>query len=239
MTWTLRASAPTQALRDVARAQLQQAIPVNDLALFVYNEPIPKQAWVRRSGRIAESYDNLTEVEFTCVMVAPDPRKYSTVLKVWPSTVLVAQNYISIGTTGSPSTIPMVLPNNTPPATSQNSNLGNFESRPVVTMTGPLHAPGIRLASTGQTVSWTNLNLNAGDYLLIDFDSRMAWLNPGAVNIDVPLQVMTPLSGYVAADIWSSWFTMQPGADSVQMLSGANVVADTGNMIVRHRDAWI
>jgi hypothetical protein len=239
MTWTLRASAPTQALRDTARALLQQCIPVNDLALFVYNEPIPKQMWVRRSGRIQETYDNLTEVEFTCVMVAPDPRKYATVLKNWSSTSLVASAYFVIGPVGGENTVPFAMPNATAPATTANSNLGNFETRPVITITGPLHAPGIMQSSTGMTVSWSQLNLAVGDILLIDMDSRMAWLNPGSVTVDVPLQPQQPLTGYVAADIWSAWFTMQPGLDAIQLLSGASIVTDTGVMVVRSRDAWI
>ena len=49
ITLTVTASAPTQALRDLARALLQHAVPISDLAVFTYNEPVPKQAAVRRS----------------------------------------------------------------------------------------------------------------------------------------------------------------------------------------------
>ena len=48
ITLSVTASAPTQALRDLARALLQQAVPISDLATFAYNEPVPKQAAVRR-----------------------------------------------------------------------------------------------------------------------------------------------------------------------------------------------
>jgi hypothetical protein len=239
MTVTVRASAPTQALRDVARAALQRVIPVNELCLMQYNEPIPKQCWVRRTGRIVESYDNLTEVEFSCVLIAPDPRKYATVLKTWPTVTWVSANYINIGTVGSPNSIPMVLANNIPPPTGANFNQGNFETRPVVTINGPLHAPGLQLQSTGQSVTWTNLNLASGDLLVVDFDARMAWLNPLTVALDVPLQASGPIAGYIAADVWSSWFVLDPGVDSINLLSGAAVVADAGIMIVRSRDAWI
>lgn len=81
LTLTVHASAPSQALRDVARATLQQVLPVNDMATLVYNEPIPKQTQFRRAGQITETYPTLTDVEFQCVLVCPDPRKYSAVLK--------------------------------------------------------------------------------------------------------------------------------------------------------------
>src|SRR6266487_4502712 len=50
LTWTITASAPSQALRDQARALLQQAVPVSDLATIIYDEPVPKQIQARRSG---------------------------------------------------------------------------------------------------------------------------------------------------------------------------------------------
>jgi len=239
MTVTVRASAPTQYLRDVARAILQRVIPVNELCLMQYNEPIPKQMWVRRSGRIPEAYDNLLEVDFSCVLIAPDPRKYNVVLSVSPMTAWLSQSYMSIGTTGAPTTIPFTLPNNPAPPASMCANAGNFETRPVITINGPHHAPGIQLQSTGQIVSWSQVNLAAGDLMVIDCDSRMAWVNPGNVTLDVPLQIPGSISGYVAADVTSSWFPLHPGLDNVLLMSGTSVISDAGTMVVRSRDAWI
>jgi len=239
MTVTIRASAPTQYLRDVARATLQRIIPVNDLCLMQYNEPIPKQCWVRRSGRIPETYDNLLEVDFSLVLIAPDPRKYGTVLRSSPSTTWISQNYMTIGTAGTPTTIPFALPNNPAPPATTNLNQGNIETRPVVTINGPFHSPGLQLASTGQIVSWTGLTLNPGDLMVIDFDAKMAWVNPGTITLDVPLQIPAAITGYVAADVWSSWFELHPGADSINLLSGVNVVGDAGIMSTLSRDAWI
>ena len=79
MTLTVTASAPTQALRDTARALLQQAVPISDLAQLRYDEPVSKYAWVRRSGKITESYPTLSDVTFAIGLVAPDPRKYANV----------------------------------------------------------------------------------------------------------------------------------------------------------------
>jgi len=44
MTLRVTALAPSQALRDVARALLSQVVPVSDLAVLAYNEPVPKMA---------------------------------------------------------------------------------------------------------------------------------------------------------------------------------------------------
>jgi hypothetical protein len=82
MTLTVSAAAQTQALRDVARAQLQQAVTVGDSGQLVtlrYDEPVPKQCLVRRSGQLPEKCPTLADVTFTIGLVAPDMRKYGTV----------------------------------------------------------------------------------------------------------------------------------------------------------------
>ena len=44
------ASSPTQAIRDQARAFMQQVVPICDLGVFTYDEPVPKLAYVRRNA---------------------------------------------------------------------------------------------------------------------------------------------------------------------------------------------
>jgi hypothetical protein len=378
LTLSLRASCPNWATRDLARSILQQAIPVNDLCMLQYNEPIPKQIAVRRSGQIVETSENLQEVTFACVLIAPDPRKYSTVLKQWSAASITPTNYLSItngsgytaqaqffsttawatgtavaiswytsgltfistttgtitalaantwsartlsvsaanvpataayasisvlasgtptagqlfyvstailanaqggqmnlnslfetlgdsswnainsatigvssaqvfpgttqsltfhgnGTVASPgvqaeddpfggqTTIPFTLPSQSLYSSATNTNAGNFETRPIVQVVGPIHAPGLRLVNTGQAVTWSSLVLNSGDQLIVDFDAKMAWKN----------------GIYVAADIRSAWWDLPPGLNTVQLLTGASVSTDQGIMLVQHRDAWI
>jgi hypothetical protein len=424
LTLQLRASAPTQATRDIARSLLQQVCPPNDLALLQYNEPIPKQVYFRRAGKISETYDNLTEVDFACVLICPDPRKYSQTLHVWPIATWIESNYTTVGTnndgtnnpigntdfasgsltnwvafngsiaaTASPpaggpttsgyavvltpngtgaapsleasalgnqfyvtpgqrisisaglypesssfqgyigydffvpgptylsttvatpsltastwqnessgtitvpsganiasprvglngtpasantltiehviaaaegfTTLPWTFPNNVNPATSAATNAGNFETRPVITIQGPLHSPGIMYANTGQQVTFSTVNLSIGDILLIDLDSRTAFLNLTYYLItDVPPRLQPAVIGSalspssvgsspagsppisvgshnVVADISSQWFVLWPGFNSIQLLSGQNVITDSGQMLVYHRDAWI
>jgi hypothetical protein len=218
MVLMLRASCPNQATRDLARSILQQAIPVNDLAMLQYNEPIPKQMAVRRSGQITEQYDNTEEVVFSCALIAPDPRKYSTVLKQWPSASYIVSSYMTV-----PFTLPFTLPTAVYVPSTSSTNAGNFETRPVAQITGPLHFPGLKLVNTGQAVTWYNTVLATGDLFIVDFDARMAWHN----------------GAYVPADITSSWWVLEPGTNSIELLSAGFVDTDTGLLIVQHRDAWI
>jgi hypothetical protein len=215
MTVTVTASAPTQALRDLARAQLQQIIPVNDLALMTYNEPQAKQAYVRRSGQIVETPPTLADVTFACVIVAPDPRKYSTQQKT-------ATGYFQSSNYGItvPFTVPFTLPAQPLAGSVQCTNNGTFETRPVITINGPVSSPAITNTATGQTVSWNGLVLNAGDQLVVDMDAKQPLLN-GALR---------------QADFTSAWWVLNPGSSTIQ-LSG--VTPGGASVNVAWRDAWI
>jgi hypothetical protein len=212
MTLTCTASAQTQYLRDVARAQLQQAVTVGDqgqLVVLRYDEPIPKQALVRRSGQVTEAYPTLADVTFTVGLVAPDMRKYGTAQK----TLLIAPPPPVAGMFTVPFTVPFTLANAPPPAVSACVNNGNFGSPPVVVITGPCTAPALANLTTGQTVTWSQVTLNPGDTMTVDFLNRQAWINapntPGLPGL--------PLGGgsYASADIASSWWLLQPGSNTV------------------------
>jgi hypothetical protein len=210
LTLTVTASAPTQALRDVARATLQQAVPVSALAQLRYDEPVSKYAWVRRSGKLTEACPTLTDVTFTIGLVAPDPRKYATAQR----SLLVSLT--PAGTGGSmtePFTVPFSLASAAPPGSSIAINDGSFLSPPVAVVTGPLSGPTLTNASTGQTVSWSGLTLNTGDTLVVDFLNRQGYVNPTAVSYDAGI----PSTGgtYWPADISSSWWQLAAGTNLV------------------------
>lgn len=158
LTLTVHASAPTQAIRDIARATLQQVLPVNDLATLVYNEPIPKQTQFRRAGQITETYPTLTDVEFQCVLVSPDPRKYSAVQKNMSAKISQDPTHTGL-------TLPFVLNTNlTPPA---NVGTGNVNGTTAVVTVGTAVPKGngiVVVFSTGnasaQTVTATDTKGN-------------------------------------------------------------------------------
>lgn len=201
-TVTVMASAPTQALRDQARALFQQVIPTGvlpgDMATLTYNEPVPKQALVRRTGKVTEQYPSLTDVIFAANLIAPDPRKYA----VSQSSVT---GYLAGGAGGGgmtvPFTVPFTLDPSLPPGAAVAVNGGTFETRPVVTIYGPVTAPTITNATYGMRVSFSQVTLAAGDMLAVDFDARAGTYN----------------GAYRSADLSSAWWVMQPGANTIEV----------------------
>ena len=221
MTLSVEAKAPTQALRDQAAERLVQAVPVSDLATFVYNEPTPKQCYVRQNGsaNIGMDKPTLVDVVFSIPLVAPDPRKYATV--PFSGTATLPAPVIN------PLTLPVVLPAGFPgsiPAIDSAvvcTNAGTFESRPVITVSGPITSPQVVNAATGQTITFTGLSLAATDQLVIYTDARQSFLN----------------NSFQAADTSSAWWVLEPGTTQVY-LAGGNF-AGGATITVSYSSAWL
>lgn len=234
MTLTCTASAQTQYLRDVARAQLQAAVPVGDagqLAVMTYNEPVPKQCLVRRSGQVTEKYPTLADVTFTVPLVAPDMRKYGTAQK---------QLVIGLAPSGSggiftvPFTVPFSLAAARPPGDATCVNAGDFGSPPVAVIAGPCSGPSLVNLSTGQAVSWSRASLTAAQTMTVDFLNRQAWV--GAPN-PPGLPGLPPGGGtYVTADIGSAWWRVQPGANLIAFTAVTSGAGATASLY--YYDAW-
>lgn len=199
LTLACSAEAPTQALRDQARAQLQQVMPTgtssSDLATFALQEPVPKQVQVRRNGgaQITENCPTLTSVDFQVPMVAPDMRKYS----VQQQSASVILPVPIINPLALPFTGPVTFPGGVPPesVTLSALNSGTFETRPSLTLTGPITGPAIVNANTGQQISFSALSLGPSDVLEIDTDNRQCFVN----------------GQFFPADPSSSWWVLQGG----------------------------
>jgi hypothetical protein len=199
LTLNCSAEAPTQALRDQARAQLQQILPTgtssSDLATFALLEPVPKQVQVRRNGgsSIPETCPTLTSVDFVVAMVAPDMRKYST--QQQSASVILPVPIIN--PLALPFTGPVTFPGGVPPesVTITALNIGTFETRPSLVLTGPIAGPAIVNANTGQRISFSGLSMAATDVLEIDTDNRQCFLN----------------NQFYPADPSSSWWVLQGG----------------------------
>lgn len=215
ITLTVQASAPTHALRDTARALMQQAVPVSDLATLVYNEAVPKTMQVRRSGRVIESCPTLLEVIFTVGLIAPDPRKYGT----QTYQLAASANGQLLGIV-PPLTPPILLPAQPPPGSITLVNNGNFETRPQILINGPISSPALYNQTTGQTISFSMLTLGASDQLAVDLLNRTAYLN----------------GSFRPADVISSWWVLPPGTSQV-ILQGAG--ATGSQMTVTYQDAWM
>jgi hypothetical protein len=218
-TLACHASAPTQALRDAARAKLQRAVVVGgaagDMATLYFDEPIPKQSLVRRSGKIIETYPNLSEAVFSIGLIAPDPRRYAVALRSATVQAAVTLNGIT-----PPLTPPITMPANGLPAVIAATNNGNFETRPRIIVDGPIQAPALTLVDTGQTVSFSGVTLATGQQIIVDFDLRQATIN-GA---------LTP------ADITSGWWVLAPGTSTVRL---GGIASSGAAMTLQWRDAYI
>lgn len=214
LTLRIQAAAGTQALRDTARATMQQVVPVSDMATFVYNEPIPKTLQVRRSGVLREDSDTPLHVTFTVGLAAPDPRKYGQ-----SYSLTTTANSQTLGIT-PPLTPPILLPAQAPPGAMTATNNGNFETRPIITITGPINQPGVYNQTSGQLISFSALNLSAADVLTIDLLNKVATLN-GSPR---------------PADLGSAWWVLPPGTSQL-VLQGAGAAGAT--MTLTYSDAWM
>lgn len=217
ITLTVLASAQTQTLRDVARMQLQQSVPVGDLATFTYNEPVPKQVSVRRnaSANVSETYPTLTDVEFTIPMVAPDPRKYS----VAPQSATVKAAAGNVGLV-VPFAVPATLLAQPPAGSTKITNYGNFEAPAQITVTGPMPSPAVTNITTGQTVSYSQLVLGQADVLTIDLDSRQGFLN----------------GAFRPADPYASWWRLRSGDNVIQLVGASSGGA---SLTIQWRDSYV
>lgn len=221
MTLTVLASAPTQALRDIARGLLQQVVPVNDLATLVVGEPVPKLTYVRRnaSASIGETYPTLTDVQFVIPLVSPDPRKYA----VQPVIDQIIMPVPVINPLTLPFTTPVFYPGGIPPEASAITadNDGTYETRPTITLTGPCLGPSIVNATTGQAITFTGLSLASSDVLVIDTDNRQSTLN----------------GVFYPADIGSQWWTLASGPTQVYLSAFQSPGGAT--LTINYSPAWI
>lgn len=222
LTLTVMASAPTQALRDQARAQLQETVPISDLGTFLYNEPTPKVAYVRRnaSAGVTETYPTLCDVVFTVPLVSPDPRKYSPNPQSLSSTTATPPPVpLSLPfSSGFPVTFPAQVPPGTQGCLAVNA--GTFETRPVITVTGPVTSPSIINGNTGQAVTFTGLALAANSVLTLDMDARQAFVS----------------GVFYPADPSSSWWVLEPGQTLVYMTGSSSAGSVLG---ISFASSWI
>ncbi|HEY1820397.1 MAG TPA: hypothetical protein VGG83_10740 [Trebonia sp.] len=215
LTVTVHAAAASQALRDTARALLQASVPPNQLATFVYNEPVPKTMQVRRSGVLHESYPTLLDVIFTIGLIAPDPRKYGT--SVYTQSATAAGQMLGIT---PPLTPPLTPPAQAASASIMATNNGNFGTGPLVTITGPITGPALYNQTSGMIISFSGLTLSATEQLVVDLLNRVATINGQPI----------------AADVSSAWWRLAPGASSI-VLAGADYAGSS--MTITYSDAWM
>jgi hypothetical protein len=188
--------APSRSSLEGALEQLYAAAALTDTTLTVW-EATPKQAVVRRSGKVLAQYVTDRVATYSVLVTAGDPRRYSTTLQS--------------GTTGLPSTtgglaFPVTFPITFSATTVSGQinafNGGSMDSRPVLTIAGPVVAPTVSALYPDGTVKQLiySLDLASGDVLTIDTDAHTVILN-GSVS---RRRFMTVASGWPAIPAGSS-----------------------------------
>lgn len=103
------------------------------------------------------------------------------------------------------------------------TNIGNWTTYPVITITGPVTNPTIGNVTTGQYMT-VNYNVTNTDTLVIDLDNKLITLNGNSAR------------NLVAGN--SEWFGAPPGT-SYFTFTGTNIIIGTTTATVTYRSAWV
>ncbi|MEU5091726.1 hypothetical protein [Streptomyces sp. NPDC021356] len=165
--------APNRASADEAFERLLSAAALTDTVLMV-NETIPKQLVVRRSGKPLVQRLTGTVLEFSLQVTAADPRRYGTDLQSRTTGLPVVSGGLTL-----PAATPWLLSAVQVAGQIDAVNTGGFETRPVLTITGPVVAPVVQAQMPDGSVRIMTYaqDLIAGDALVIDTDAHTVTLN--------------------------------------------------------------
>jgi hypothetical protein len=221
VTLTGTVEAPDRVSLDSALEQLYAAAALADTTLTVW-ESMPKQATVRRSGKVLAQHVTDRTATWSVLVTAADPRRYSTTLQS--------------GTTGLPSTtggltFPITFPVTFSASTVSGQinavNAGSMDTRPVLTIAGPVVAPTVSALYPDGTLRQLiySQDLATGDVLVIDTDAHTVVLNGGVSR----RRFMTVSGG---------WPTIPAGA-SVNYQFQSSTYNATAMLTATWRSAWM
>lgn len=109
------------------------------------------------------------------------------------------------------------------------TNAGNYETRPILTITGPCINPSVTNATTGQSIAF-GLTMATGDKLVIDTDFRSATYTTSGSTI-----ASSRLGSLTAG---STWFTLAPGSSTIQFQTQDSAVV-AATLQVQFASAYI
>lgn len=221
ITLTGTITAPDGPSLDVAMEQLAAAVSFTDTVLVV-GESIPKQATVRRSGKLLMQRVTDRIATYSALVTAADPRRYAAT----QSTGSTALPSVSGGLT-FPVTFPVTFSATTVNGSIPAANAGSMETRPILTIAGPVTGPVqiITLYPDGSTRTLTYtppVDLVTGDVLVIDTDAHTVTL------------------GGASRRRWMSgpWPTI-PANSTVQFQFRAAAASPTALLTATWRSAWM
>lgn len=224
ITLTGRADAPDKAGMQAAKRRLAKVC--SDLraglkALSCAETDATRYAWVRRGADVKVKDQGARMFSWQLTLLAPDPRK------VGGLEALATGLANPAGGAGAtfPWTFPLVFAGAagaTGAITVTNS--GDYPSRPVLRIAGPVTGPVVENITTGQKLRLTGISLGAADYLDVDMDARTVVLNGSASR-----------RGTIASE--SEWWSLAPGDNLVRF--GAAAYNAGALLTVTYRDAWV
>lgn len=220
VTLTGRIINATPAARNVLIVQLQRALRGLRSDVTIRSSPSGLPA-MQASGRL----DNIRVTggflkQFQISLICADPRIYSQALNSSQATGQVAS---------SGAAFPLVFPINFGGGTGATvsvslSNAGNFDSPPLLRVTGPVTNPAVRNATTDMWLYLDNVDLAAGEYVDIDMANRSVTRTDGT---SLYHKVRIPTS---------DWWLLPAGANSVELW--ATTPAASATVRVLWRDVW-
>ncbi|MFB7500019.1 hypothetical protein ACFC09_35970 [Streptomyces sp. NPDC056161] len=212
--------APSRALLEQAMEQVRVAAGLADTVLTVW-ETVPKQATVRRSGKPLMQYLTDTTATFSVMVTAADPRRYATAVQSLATGLPAVTGGLTL-----PAATPWLLSASVTDGQVQAVNQGDFETRPVLTVTGPVTAPQIQAQMPDgslRTMSYAQ-DLTDGDVLVIDTDAHAVTLNG---NVSRRRFLTVP----------SGWPVI-PAGSATSFLFRSSAYSPTATLTATWRSAW-
>ncbi|MEW2161450.1 hypothetical protein AB0912_00335 [Streptomyces sp. NPDC007084] len=164
---------PDRATLDDAMERLRSAVALTDTLMVVW-ESTPKQALVRRSGKLVMKYITDRVASYSLMVTAPDPRRYGVDLQSD-----TAKLPVTTGGLTPPVTPPVTIVSTSVSGVIDAENVGSFETRPVFVINGPVDSPKILAQMPdGSTRFLTySQSLGVGEQLVINTDAHSVILN--------------------------------------------------------------
>lgn len=165
-------AAPDRPTLDGALDQLYAAVALTDTTLTVW-EATPKQAVVRRSGKVLAEYVTDRTATWSVLVTAADPRRYE-------ATQQSGQTALPSTTGGLvlPAAMPWTISATTVSGQIAATNRGTIATRPQFTIAGPVQQPQVAVLyadGTVRTLAYAD-TLGTGDVLTVDTDAHTVML---------------------------------------------------------------
>lgn len=159
----------------------------------------------------------------TMLFWATDPRIYDSAVQ--SQTVSLPDG---LGGLSWPITWPTSWGSSSGGGTMRVTNAGSFETRPLITITGPVDNPTVTNVTSGQSLTFL-AHVNAGDTLVIDLQARTVLYYVGSTGAGGNRR------GTMTAT--SQWWVLAPGTSTLQYTAATVLTGST--MTVAFQSAWL